>query len=92
MMPTMVKALNFDTLASGTTTQITASGFEMFQLDQYNPFLPPDPETLQRFDGGLYSNGVLVSGALLTYDGGTYANGALIPPPSDPSTLNGGTY
>jgi hypothetical protein len=92
MMPTMVKALNFDTLASGTTTQVTASGFEMFQLDQYNPFLPPAPETIQVIDGGYYENGVLISGATIVYDGGSYLNGAVTPPPSLPSSINGGTY
>jgi len=92
MMPTMVKALNFDTLASGTTTQVTASGFEVFQLDQYNPFLPPAPETIQVIDGGYYENGVLISGATIVYDGGSYLNGAVVPPPSLPSSINGGTY
>ena len=92
MMPTMIKALNFDTLASGTSTDITASGFEMFEISEYNPFLPPDPEITPRLDGGTYSNGVLVSGATLIYDGGQYANGVLIPYPSYPSLTNGGTY
>ena len=92
MHPTMVKTLNFDTLASGTTTPMTASGFEMFTIDQYNPFAPPDPATTPILDGGTYSNGVLISGASLIYDGGQYANGALIPYPSLPSLINGGTY
>jgi len=92
MHPTMVKTLNFDTLASGTTTPMTASGFEMFTIDQYNPFAPPDPATTPKVDGGTYANGVLVSGASLIYDGGQYANGALIPYPSLPSLINGGTY
>lgn len=92
MHPTMVKTLNFDTLASGTTTPMTASGFEMFSIDEYNPFAPPDPATTPKVDGGTYSNGVLISGASLIYDGGQYANGVLIPYPSLPSLINGGTY
>jgi len=92
MMPTMVKALNFDTLASGVSSEITASGFEMLQIDQYNPFAPPDPATLQVIDGGYYENGALISGSTLTYDGGSYLNGAVVPPPSLPSSINGGTY
>jgi len=92
MHPTMVKTLNFDTLASGTTTPMTASGFEMFKVDQYNPFAPPDPAITPKLDGGTYNNGVLVSGATLVYDGGQYSNGVLIPYPSYPSLINGGTY
>lgn len=92
MHPTMVKTLNFDTLASGTTTPMTASGFEMFSIDEYNPFAPPDPATTPKVDGGTYSNGVLISGASLIYDGGQYANGVLIPYSSLPSLINGGTY
>jgi hypothetical protein len=71
---------------------MTASGFEMFTIDQYNPFAPPDPEITPKLDGGTYSNGVLVSGATLIYDGGSYSNGTLIPYPSLPSLINGGVY
>ena len=92
MHPTMVKTLNFDTLASGTTTPMTASGFEMFTIDQYDPFAPANPDITPKLDGGTYRNGVLVSGATLSYDGGRYANGVLIPYPSYPSLINGGTY
>ena len=92
MHPTMVKALNFDTLASGVSTPMSASGFEMFDIDQFNPFLPVDPEAYAKYDGGYYENGVLISGASLTFDGGSYLNGVIVPPPSDPSTINGGTY
>jgi hypothetical protein len=92
MHPTMVKALNFDTLASGVSTPMTASGFQMFTLDQFNPFAPADAATQDRVDGGTYAFGVLTSGSVNIYDGGTYAFGLLIPPPSQPSTLNGGTY
>ena len=92
MHPTMIKTLNFDTLASGTSTPMSASGFEMFSIDQFNPFLPPTPETTPVVDGGTYSNGVLVSGSTLTYDGGSYLNGVLVPYPSFPSLINGGVY
>ena len=92
MHPPLIKALNFDTLASGTSTAMTPSGFEMFTVDQYNPFAPPDPAITPKYDGGTYSNGVLTSGATLIYDGGRYANGVLIPYPSYPSSINGGTY
>ncbi len=64
----------------------------MFEIDQYNPFIPPDPATTPRIDGGQYFNGVLVSGASLIYDGGSYVNGVLTPYPSFPSITNGGTY
>lgn len=92
MHPTMVKALNFDTLASGTSTTMTASGFQVFTLDEFNPFTPDDPATQDRFDGGTYAFGVLTSGSANIYDGGSYAFGVLVPAPSFPSTLNGGTY
>jgi hypothetical protein len=35
---------------------------------------------------------VLTSGSALIFDGGSYANGALIPPVTQPSNINGGTY
>jgi hypothetical protein len=92
MHPTMVKALNFDTLASGVSTPMTASGFQIFTLDQFNPFAPADTATQERVDGGTYAFGVLISGSVNIYDGGTYAFGLPIPAPSQPSTLNGGTY
>ena len=92
MMPTMIKALNFDTLASGVSTDLSASGFEMFDFDEFNPFVPFDPATLQKYDGGTYANGVTVSGSTQVYNGGIYIQGTLQPYPSYPSTLNGGTY
>jgi hypothetical protein len=92
MHPTMVKALNFDTLASGVSTPMTASGFQIFTLDQFNPFAPADAATQDRVDGGTYAFGVLTSGSANIYDGGTYAFGLPIPAPSQPSTINGGTY
>jgi hypothetical protein len=92
MHPTMVKALNFDTLASGVSTPMTASGFQIFTLDQFNPFAPADAATQERVDGGTYAFGVLTSGSVNIYDGGAYAFGLPIPAPSQPSTLNGGTY
>ena len=88
----MVKALNFDTLASGVSTPMTASGFQIFTLDQFNPFAPADAATQERVDGGTYAFGVLISGSVNIYDGGTYAFGLPVLAPSQPSTLNGGTY
>lgn len=92
MHPTMVKALNVDTLGSGVTSPLTASGFQIFDLDEFNPFDPTAPGTEQVFDGGTYSFGVLGSGVADLYDGGTYSFGTLVPPPVQPSNLNGGTY
>ena len=93
MNPTMVKAMNFDTLASGVTTPLVPSGFVMFDIDEFNPLQPVPPEERPRFDGGVYVNGVRVSGAnpTLIYDGGTYANGSPTGPISQ-AVINGGTY
>jgi hypothetical protein len=52
MHPTMVKALNFDTLASGASTPMTASGFQIFTLDQFNPFAPSDATNQDRYRRG----------------------------------------
>ena len=92
MHPTMVKALNFDTLASGVSTPMTASGFQIFTLDQFNPFAPSDATNQDRFDGGTYAFGVVTSGSAIVYDGGNYAFGVPLAAPSFPSNLNGGTY
>jgi hypothetical protein len=92
MVPTMVKVLNFDTLASGITSPMVASGFQMFTVDQYNPF-DPVQAALRTFDGGIYSSGVTVGGTVsFIFDGGRYSSGVLIPPSSYPTLLNGGVY
>ena len=89
----MVKAMNFDTLASGVTTPLVPSGFVMFDIDEFNPLQPVPPDARPRLDGGTYLNGVRVSGAnpSFIYNGGTYLNGSLTPPLSE-SLINGGTY
>jgi len=92
MFPTMVKVLNFDTLSSGITTPMVASGFEMFPIDEYNPIIPVPPENQPIEDGGRYENGLPVgSGAVVIYDGGEYLNGSPVPPLFRP-TINGGVY
>ena len=91
--PAVMKALNYDQLASGVEyqTPLTASGFLMNQIQDYNPFVDTPEGTL---DGGRYEDGVLIpaSGTVFVLDGGRYANGTLIPYPSNPTTLNGGVY
>jgi hypothetical protein len=92
MVPTMVKVLNFDTLASGISSPMVASGFQMFTIDQYNPFSPVQA-ALRTFDGGIYSSGVNISRTVsFVFDGGQYSAGVLIPPSSYPTLLNGGVY
>lgn len=92
MFPTMVKVLNFDTLASGNVPNLVASGFSMFDIDTFNPLQPVPPENRPIVDGGIYDNGV-TSGSLpaITYDGGEYLNGSPLPPLFRPQ-INGGTY
>ena len=93
MNPTVVKVLNFDTLASGGVSPLVASGFSMFDIDTFNPLQPVPPGQRPISDGGTYLNGVVVSGASPTfiYDGGSYLNGSGLPPLFRPS-INGGTY
>lgn len=88
VFPMMVKTLNFDVSASGDPTPLVSSGYAFFTIDQYNPFAP---SALNILDGGLYSNGVLVSGSDLTYAGFQYSSGVAVVP-SGYSTWNGGVY
>ena len=92
MNPTMVKVLNFDTLASGVSVPLVPSGFVMFDIDEFNPLQPVPPENRPIIDGGQYLNGSPsgVSGTII-YDGGTYLNGSTLPPLFSP-IINGGTY
>ncbi len=92
MNPTMVKVLNFDTLASGVSIPLVPSGFVMFDIDEFNPLQPVPPEARPIFDGGIYQNGSPsgVSGTII-YDGGQYLNGSTLPPLFSP-IVNGGTY
>jgi hypothetical protein len=93
MNPTVVKVLNFDTLASGGVSPLVSSGFSMFDIDTFNPLQPVPPGARPIYDGGTYLNGAVVSGASPTfiYDGGSYLNGSGLPPLFRPS-INGGTY
>jgi hypothetical protein len=92
MNPTMVKVMNFDTLASGVTTQLVPSGFIMFDIDEFNPLQPVPPEERPVVDGGIYVDGV-ASGVIpsIIYDGGEYLSGSGVPPLFRPA-INGGTY
>ena len=91
--PTTSKVLNFDTLASGNVPALTASGFTMFFLDEYNPLIPVPPENQPIIDGGQYEDGIAVgSGIAFIYDGGEYINGDIIRPPVFRTLVNGGTY
>lgn len=69
-----------------------AQNFEMYTIDEFDPFAPINFDQLQVYDGGTYANGVLVSQPVNTFVGGQYANGVLIPPAGFPSLINGGTY
>ena len=69
-----------------------AKNFEMFTLEEFDPFAPINFDALNVYDGGTYKNGVLVSQPANTFVGGQYANGTLIPPAGFPSLINGGTY
>lgn len=93
MFPTVVKVLNFNTLASGTVPNLVASGFSMFDIDTFNPLQPIPPENRPIVDGGGYDDGVVISGGLFTtiYDGGEYLNGSPLPPEFRP-LVNGGVY
>lgn len=92
MNPTMVKVMNFDTLASGVTPSLAPSGFVMFDIDEFNPLQPVPPEARPRIDGGVYVDGV-ISGVVpsIIYDGGEYTSGSGLPPYFRP-IVNGGTY
>jgi hypothetical protein len=84
----MTKTLNVGDLDS--LQELVAPKFEMFNADQFDPFAPVAPTDLNIYDGGLYANGVLVSGAVNIINGTTYANGTQVPPLAN--ALNGGTY
>jgi hypothetical protein len=85
----MAKTLNAGQLNSASALQ--APSFEMFTVDEFNPF-DPASFVVNTYDGGTYLNGVLVSQPINIFDGGTYLNGNLIPPAGFPSLINGGTY
>ena len=83
----MEKSLNF----GKGVTELKASGFEMYTLDQYDPFAPASAAG-DIYDNGTYSNGIQTSPPTNILDGGQYSNGVLIPPATIPSAINGGTY
>ena len=92
MNPTMVKVMNFDTLASGVTTRLVPSGFIMFDIDEFNPLQPVPPDERPVIDGGIYIDGITSGTApSIIYDGGEYLSGSGLPPLFRPA-INGGTY
>lgn len=84
----MSKTLNAGMLDSFATLQ--QNNFEMFTIDEFDPFSPVNYSNLNSYDGGTYANGLPVSTPVNTLDGGTYTNGVRNPPPGLP--INGGTY
>lgn len=84
----MTKTLNSGGLDN--VNELEATSFEMFTLDEYDPFAPTILDNLQVYDGGTYANGVSTSVNVNILDGSTYANGTQIPPAA--YALNGGTY
>lgn len=84
----MSKTLNAGDLNSFATLQ--AQNFEMFTVNEFDPFAPVDYNNLNSYDGGTYANGDPVTFPVNSLDGGTYANGDLIPVPATP--INGGVY
>ena len=86
----MSKTLNFGGLDK--PTEMKADNFQMFTLEEFDPFAPIDFDKLDVYDGGTYSNGVLTSQPTNIFVGGQYANGVLIPPTGFPSLINGGSY
>ncbi len=85
----MTKTLNAGDLAGPNTLQ--GVSFEMFTIDQFNPF-DPASFVVGIYDGGRYENGVLVSQPTNVFDGGQYLNGVIVPPAGFPSLINGGVY
>jgi hypothetical protein len=86
----MSKTLNFGNLDSLST--MVADNFEMYTIDEFDPFAPINFDSLDVYDGGTYENGVLINQPTNVFVGGEYANGVLIPPAGFPSLINGGTY
>lgn len=86
----MSKTLNFGGLDK--PTEMKADNFQMFTLEEFDPFAPINFDKLDVYDGGTYSNGVLTSQPTNIFVGGQYANGVLIPPTGFPSLINGGPY
>ena len=84
----MTKTLNAGDPSS--FVPLLADNFEMFTVDEFDPFAPVDYTNLNSYNGGTYANGDPVAVPVNTLDGGTYINGNLIPASSTP--INGGVY
>jgi hypothetical protein len=84
----MTKTLNSGGLEN--LNVLMADSFEMFTLDEYDPFAPISPNNLNIYDGGTYLNANPVLQPVNILDGSTYANGTQIPPAA--YSINGGTY
>jgi hypothetical protein len=84
----MTKTLNSGGLEN--LNVLMADSFEMFTLDEYDPFAPISPDNLNIYDGGTYLNANPVLQPVNILDGSTYANGTQIPPAA--YSINGGTY
>ena len=85
----IAKTLNFGQLDDLTELQDT--NFQLFTINDFNPL---NPATLPQeiYDGGTYSDGVVITSSSNILDGGQYTNGELVPPSYPPSFINGGTY
>ena len=84
----MTKTLNSGGLEN--LNVLMADSFEMFTIDEYDPFAPISPDNLNIYDGGTYLNANPVLQPVNILDGSTYANGTQIPPAA--YSINGGTY
>lgn len=86
----MQKTLNFGT----GVTPLTASGFDMFTVNEFDPFAPAaaGAGASAIYDGGTYSDGVLISGSVNTLDAGQYSDGVRIVASGYVQSINGGTY
>lgn len=83
----MTKSLNF----GQGVTPLTANGFQMFTMDQYDPFAPAVFFS-DIYADARYENGIAIDPPVNILDGGLYQNGVLVPPGSIPSIINGGIY
>ena len=92
MNSTMVKVLNFDTLASGVSVPLVPSGFIMLDIDEFNPLQPVPPENRPIIDGGQYVDGVISEqvGRLFTTVG--FMQTELLSRSLFSPIINGGTY
>ena len=85
----IAKTLNFGQLDDLTELQDT--NFQLFTINDFNP-LNPAALPQEIYDGGTYSDGVVITSSSNILDGGQYTNGTLLPPSGPPTFINGGTY